>query len=645
MEWKEKVYALLIAVGAIVAAAAPLFAQRYLCIENNVSQNDVLVFGIIPVAAMLVFLAVPFAAGQLFGRADFDRVWIQRPVTKLRWLLLLPSTAMLLFIGIGSIARYTGWPAKWEFVCEPAGSLTLGILLIGAARKIILTPVAEEIFWRGFIQDQFTKSFGAWIALVLQAALFAVVHRLPLLGSLTIFGFGLIQGFWRMKRRSLVPIILSHAMINALFTAVYLPGQYEQTKINVAINYVDAINELGQNVSADENAADNYEAAVASYVPLSEYRDLVRKNIRVSDLSTEQRQLLEEWIGENTESLDHFRQAAYKPVYRPLFSGSQMLEAECFLDLSQLTDMARAVVWNAKLNAENGRFEAAADEIVCAMRFGNHLLQGPRPGIYFLCGMAVQQFACDAALQILDRVPPDTNWPASLQRELEEIFAQTPDTLDLTWEQYTLYDIIQRIFTDDGQGGGRIPQSGVGSDKMTRLMSPGITDAHFDKWEQSDRKTTRQMVDELFVFYADVFTQTPFELQQQDIGIIKATYERTVENILYPYIVNVNAIHRVFYQVKARRGALLTVLAIRQYQDRSGRLPESLETLVTAGLLMEMPMDPFSGQPLVYQSTGSSFQLYSLGPDFDDDLGAVNVKLGEGDYVFWPPDPLSDNTE
>jgi len=641
MERKEKVYALLIAFGSIAAATAPLFLHR-LWIENDVSQNDVLVFGVAPAVAMLVFLALPFAAVRLFGPlARFELVWVRRPFTKVRWLLLLMASVLLLNIIIGVIARYTGWPAEWQVECQPAASLTLGIVIIGAARIVFLTPVAEEIFWRGFIQDQFAKNFGVWIALVLQAVLFALLHRPTLLGFVFILGFGLIQGFWRMKRRSLVPIILSHMMLNAPFVLVNLPGQYERAKINVAVNYVDAINELGQNVSADENASADYELAATHYFEPAECRDLLRKNTPARALTAQQRRGLEDWIGENTEALEHFRRGAGKPVYAPRYSGSVMLEANAPEDIGSLLNMARALVWSAKLHAEDGRLQAAADEIACAMRFGNHLLRGPRPGVWFLAGMAAQKSACDAALQILDRVPPDSTWPASVQRELEEIFAQTPDILDLTWEQFTLYDIIQKTFTDDGQGGGHLPQSNAKS-----LMPPGFSDEQYEQWEKSDRQTTRRIVDELFAFYADVFTRTPFELHQQDISISKTTSEQTAENILYPYIVNVEGIHRMFYQGQARRGALLTVLAIRQYQDRSGRLPESLDMLLTEGLLAELPMDPFSGQPLVYQSTGSGFKLYSLGPDFDDDGGAENVKPAQtqGDYVFWPAGPLSDNS-
>jgi hypothetical protein len=34
-----------------------------------------------------------------------------------------------------------------------------------------------------------------------------------------------------------------------------------------------------------------------------------------------------------------------------------------------------------------------------------------------------------------------------------------------------------------------------------------------------------------------------------------------------------------------------------------------------------MPIDPFSGRPLIYRPDGEGYQLYSIGPDGKDDGG------------------------
>ncbi len=68
-----------------------------------------------------------------------------------------------------------------------------------------------------------------------------------------------------------------------------------------------------------------------------------------------------------------------------------------------------------------------------------------------------------------------------------------------------------------------------------------------------------------------------------------------------------------------------------------GRLPESLRMLVENGLLPNVPIDPYSGAPLIYKIRGDGFKLYSVGDDFVDD-GGVPCEWNDesGDHVFWP---------
>ena len=61
-------------------------------------------------------------------------------------------------------------------------------------------------------------------------------------------------------------------------------------------------------------------------------------------------------------------------------------------------------------------------------------------------------------------------------------------------------------------------------------------------------------------------------------------------------------------------------LACRLYKSRNGGYPERLEDLVPA-LLPEVPIDPFTGKPLVYRREGEGFIVYSLGSNEKDDGG------------------------
>ena len=65
---------------------------------------------------------------------------------------------------------------------------------------------------------------------------------------------------------------------------------------------------------------------------------------------------------------------------------------------------------------------------------------------------------------------------------------------------------------------------------------------------------------------------------------------------------------------------LLCALALRCYRLDHGELPPALADLVPE-YLAEVPVDPFSGRPLVYRRQDGEYLLYSVGPDGQDDGG------------------------
>jgi hypothetical protein len=72
--------------------------------------------------------------------------------------------------------------------------------------------------------------------------------------------------------------------------------------------------------------------------------------------------------------------------------------------------------------------------------------------------------------------------------------------------------------------------------------------------------------------------------------------------------------------VEAVLTAARTGLACRLFKSRTGRYPEGLSELVP-DILSEVPIDPFTGKPLVYRRDGEGFIVYSLGSNQKDDGG------------------------
>jgi len=65
-------------------------------------------------------------------------------------------------------------------------------------------------------------------------------------------------------------------------------------------------------------------------------------------------------------------------------------------------------------------------------------------------------------------------------------------------------------------------------------------------------------------------------------------------------------------------------LACKIYRSKAGQYPENLETLVP-DILPEVPLDPFTGKPLVFRIKDGELLIYSLGSNQKDDGGRMGL--------------------
>lgn len=88
------------------------------------------------------------------------------------------------------------------------------------------------------------------------------------------------------------------------------------------------------------------------------------------------------------------------------------------------------------------------------------------------------------------------------------------------------------------------------------------------------------------------------------------------------------------HDVAAAHLRLLTAeVALRTYRCDQGTGPGTLAELIPR-YLQHLPIDPFSGKPLVYRIASTNWLLYSLGPDRVDNAGIPVGKLMSGDYLI-----------
>lgn len=141
----------------------------------------------------------------------------QIPVTVMACLL-----AQGLFLGLlslisidTSVAQSTNDPLDDIGGLSPV--LTAAVVLVIA----VLTPLWEEVLFRGAILDGLSRRFRPVPAVILSAALFAAVH-LVLVGFAYLFMLGVMLAWLRRFHRNIWAPVLLHAANNALVTLVVL---------------------------------------------------------------------------------------------------------------------------------------------------------------------------------------------------------------------------------------------------------------------------------------------------------------------------------------------------------------------------------------------------------------------------------------
>ncbi len=168
------------------------------------------------------WLSMTFAAtllavtGIVATRSELQRIYAFRPIH----IAIGVVSAIVLYVmfWIGDFVSAIVFP----FAADQVGGIyamktqmnpvTIGLLLF-----FIIGP-AEEIFWRGFIQERFAKRWGDTIGWIVAGCVYAAVHIWSWNFMLVMAALvcGVFWGWMYMRWKSLWPGIISHAVWDVL---------------------------------------------------------------------------------------------------------------------------------------------------------------------------------------------------------------------------------------------------------------------------------------------------------------------------------------------------------------------------------------------------------------------------------------------
>lgn len=425
----------------------------------------------------------------------------------------------------------------------------------------------------------------------------------------------------------------------------------------ISVDYMEEYSKITRpdNYEPNENAALYYKKASEVFWDLPHVGEQ-GMYIWSSDINDAEVEIAKKWLALNSEAVSYLEQAVSKPYYwvqRDLPLSSQGMLGISLKDYDKLKfhHLASFLNLQAKVMMREGDTQRALEYIVQLHKMGAHLC-GPKALIEQLVGFRFRGMAVDNTLAALDRGQFDSATLKDWQEKLEHQIYDSSKELDFRSEKCLAYDIIQRTFTDNGKGNGRlIPRSASELLKtaiiiVTLTTENGVQQVDRDSYLKfiwlalvgPDRLETVAAVDKVFAYVDTLKHQTPWQLHTQGIDS-DGEINRMLEGYAIEKIPSVYRVIELYQRLKAKESALITIIAILRYKEDKEQFPENLDQLVSAGYLKQLPMDPYSDKPLVYKRLDSNFMLYSLGADFDDD-GGMHSRWGQyslgGDQVFWP---------
>jgi len=439
---------------------------------------------------------------------------------------------------------------------------------------------------------------------------------------------------------------LAVIVLYIIFVSVYLGTGTP----NISVNYADWLNELVSKGSSEvQNAKPYYDKAAELCVKCP--TALQEKCLGcgsagnwLTDFNDFEMKHLVKWLDDNKVAFDALRQGAEKSrcwtIYR---SDGTDLRTGNFMrlihqPLSGYQKLAHAMGWQIAYDIHDGNIGAALSNCMVLQKFGSDL-QAKGLLIEQMVGIAIEAIAQARIFMVLEKFNVPADALNNIQTKMEKNFSRQQAVIDLEAEKVFWYDLVQRGFTDDGKGSGRVLKDGlplVIKDWKSSLWG-------FISFSYPDRCEVVAGIDRYFSGVKELLNKTPYQLHHS--GDSQKWSELGKESIMLGLLGPGHAgVGRLSWRTKTNRAGLLTTLAVLRYEKERGKYPDSLQELVPAGYLKQLPMDPYSGKALVYRKTDDGFMLYGLGSNFKDDggevvrddKGRVRKWADEGDWFFWP---------
>lgn len=383
-------------------------------------------------------------------------------------------------------------------------------------------------------------------------------------------------------------------------------------------------------VPDEQNAAIEYIKAINLYVePPRELRDVyqyVMRNVWIDEADK-----LLPWLQQNAPAIAAVREGAKKKDYNfPVLGKAGMSISSILLPhLQYMRNLGRLLVIRGKRLEHQKKYREALDTYLVAAKMGCHLSKGPIL-ISGLVGIAVDAIAAKHIETCVLRNRLDSATLVYLRERL--------DLVGIAGENYSLAMSGERMFgmaVVDDFFDRRLNLSDFGRE------SPGVLNAFppvSGRWlglraiMKSDFRRYWNAFDKWNAL-PDHVALGP-ENRLADAEIIQELPPWSLAKLLLPAI---SRTRLSFVRAKAIKAVLTAEVALEIYRNEKHSYPEKLAQL--KGILDEIPIDPFTNEPLKYRPTKDGYVVYSVAYNLVDDGGEGDLASQGKDVVGRYPLP------
>jgi hypothetical protein len=353
------------------------------------------------------------------------------------------------------------------------------------------------------------------------------------------------------------------------------------------------------------------------------------------------------WLKTNEKPLALVVEATKRPRYfSPLVpsrteDGPTGLLKVLMPNVQACRDLGLALTARAMLRVSQGRYEEAWQDLLTCHRLGQCVAQGATV-VEYLVGLAIDDLASDADLAFLEAAKLNAKQIRDHRRDLEKLpsWPLLADRADLG-ERFMLLDSVMMLARYGAEAFGSArpkkasPATRVEMDRINwdpalrnanrwydrlvaalRTKDRAARDKKLDRFEK-DWRTLKAEVEEvkgrlkkLGVLAGILGPGMAAEERDKWIGDMLITLVMAAWTKLQERVDRTEQIHR----------NLSVAFALAAYHKDNGHYPKTLESLAPK-YLKHIPLDLFTGKPLIYRPNEKGYLLYSVGVNGQDEQG------------------------